>query len=91
MSGSGIYRALNPVSGSVSPGVEKVTAVTGWGMLRDGLLSPFLTYSTQKRLCVCVCESEGEEWVSSTGGANLQPTVDIHSHTKLPKASASLQ
>lgn len=45
---------LNPVSGSVAPGEGKVTAVTGWGMLRDGLLSPFLTYGAQKKLCVCV-------------------------------------
>lgn len=68
---------LNPVSGSASPGEEKVTAVTGWGMLRDGLLSPLLTCGAQ----LCVCESEGEEWALSTGAANLQPTTDIHRHT----------
>ena len=85
---------LNPVSGSASPGEEKVTAVTGWGMLRDGLLSPLLTCGAQLCVCVCVCvcESEGEEWALSTGAANLQPTTDTQTHhTKLPKASASLQ
>ncbi len=70
---------LNPVSSSVSPGEAKVTAVTAWGVLRDGLLSLFLTYGAQKKLCEC--ESEGEEWALNTGAANLQPTIDIHSHT----------
>lgn len=72
---------LNPVSGSVAPGKAKVTAVTGWGMLRDGLLSLFLTYGAQKYLCACVWQSEREEWVLSTGAANLQPTTNINTVT----------
>lgn len=50
---------LNPASGSVSPGEAKVTAVTAWGLLRDGLLSLFLTYGAQKKLCVSLKERSG--------------------------------
>lgn len=49
---------LNPVSGAVSPGEAKVTGVTGWGMLPDGLLSPFLTYSAHKKLCAREAEKK---------------------------------
>lgn len=44
-----------PLSSSVAPGEAKVTAVTGWGKLRDGLLSPFLTAEKKLRVCVHVC------------------------------------
>lgn len=49
---------LNPVSGSVASSKVKVTGVTSWGVLRDGLLSPFLTYGAQKNLYVCVSLKE---------------------------------
>lgn len=80
MSGSGIYRAPKSGERFSFSWRGKVTAVTGWGMLRDGLLSPFVTSGAQKKLCVF--DSEGEEWVLSTGAANLQPTIDIHSLTR---------
>lgn len=46
---------LNLASGSVAPGKAKVTAVTSWGMLRDGLLSLVLTYGAQKYLYAWGC------------------------------------
>lgn len=67
---------LNLVSGSVAPGKAKVTAVTGRGLLPDGLLSLFLTYGAQKYLCMCERECEGKQWVLSAGAANLQPTTN---------------
>lgn len=82
MSGSGIYRA--PKSGEQFSSSWRGEGdsrdwLGGWGVLRDGLLSPFLTYGAQRKLCVCLCVSEGEEWAHSTGAASLQPTTNTQS------------